>query len=135
MSPDNETVNAHTVEQAMSILRREYWEHVHSLADDLRDAVKDGEVSNADEALEYVEQSVDGSRWVIYTYLNMRVLMFSDHENAAADELGPDGLVTDGNVHWAGMAYMALRADVLDALGDLADLFTSEDEDNEEDGD
>lgn len=128
----HEEIDERTISDALSILQRDYWNVVCGIAEDLRDAVKSGEVSDVEEAETWLHETVDGHQYVIYTHLNFRVLQFADNRDALSDELGAECLLRDGNVNWAGMAYMALLADVRDRLGDLDDLFTSEDDDTDE---
>jgi hypothetical protein len=118
-----EEIDERTVSDALSIIQRDYWNVVRGIEADLRDAVKNGEVSDVEEAETWLHETVDGHQYVIYTHLNFRVLQFSNNRDALSDELGAEELLRDGNVNWAGMAYMALMADVRDRLGDLDDLF------------
>lgn len=118
-----EEIDERTISDALSIIQRDYWNVVDGITDNLRDAVKNGEVSDVDGAETWLHETVDGHQYVIYTHLNFRVLQFSDNRDALSDELGAELLLKDGDVNWAGMTYMALLADVRDRLGDLDDLF------------
>lgn len=69
---------------------------------------------------EHLNQSIDGDEWVVYTYLNHIVILCSYNSDAASEELGEVPKTEAGDVNWAAMASMAMRADIvrmLDAMG------------------
>lgn len=114
----NMTEQEITIEQAENRMRAEYWQHVRELAQDIIDECKDRMESGEEgEELrngiyEYLHETIDGDGWVIYTAKNLKVLLFSDNDGAYIDNYGSDGLVKDGQVNWAAMAYAALEEDV-----------------------
>jgi hypothetical protein len=124
-----------TVEQADRVLRQDYWDAVRSIATEAEENVKSGEIEDEDGLTEWLEQSVDGSSWVIYTRKNFQVLLYSDNESAFVDDFGADGLVKDGDVNWAGLAYMAMLADVRSILTDWDDMEKPVDPDEEDEED
>jgi hypothetical protein len=105
----------------MEDMRKEYWEHVRTSAEEIERDVRSGELDPED-AMERVENDCD-SQWSIYTYRAKCVVCFlSDNPDALSDELGSDGLLVDSNLNWSGMAFWAMRADILDRLGDLEEI-------------
>jgi hypothetical protein len=98
-------------EYANRILDAEYRDAVASIAHDVRDAIERGEVTSPESATEYMEQSVDGSYWVIYTHAALQVLRYSEFSGEAAAN-GVDVVDGDLNINWSVLAYHALLADV-----------------------
>lgn len=121
------------IEAADAIKRREYFAAVSSIADECKAEIASGNLNDEEAVREWIEQSVDGSHWVIYAYANMDVLRYSENDSAFVGDFGGGGLVKDGNVNWAALAYSAMLADVTEEVGDVSDLL-AEREDAEEDG-
>lgn len=120
---DNDELNDQIISQAENILSRRYRAQIVGIVDDLRDCIKSGEVTDADGAYEWLHETLDGHQWVIYTHYNYDVLRESSNCDAAADECGGEGLIKDGNVNWALLAYCAMKADCEEEIGDMDDLF------------
>jgi hypothetical protein len=105
----------------MEEMRRDYWGHVRTSAEEIERDVRSGELDPED-AYERVENDCD-SQWSIYTYRAKCVVCFlSDNPDALADELGSESLLVDGNLNWSGMAFFAMRGDIMDRLGDLEEI-------------
>ena len=121
-----------TVEQAERVLRAEYWDDVRGMADDARQAVKDGEVDDAEGLENWLSESIDGCGRVIYTTQAMDGLRWSDNDEAYFEE----GLYQPENfkdgIPWSALMFYALLADVREDLGDFDPLFETEDEDEAE---
>ena len=62
---------------------------------------------------EYIDESVDGSEWVIYTYRAQIVIAISDNSDAYLD-YGIE--LTDGQVPWSTIAFCAMEADCRELL-------------------
>jgi hypothetical protein len=91
--------------------------------------------SDAEEAREtWLHETIDGHQWVIYTYYNFFVLAHSENDSAFTDEFGTEGVVRDGNINWAALAYMALLADVRERLSDVGELAPEESDEDEKVG-
>lgn len=73
--------------------------------------------TNAESAFTYVEESVDGSSWIIYTHLNFKVLQYTDNIYAY-EEIG---ILSDNPIMT--ISYYALLRDVLDKLHSLVQEF------------
>lgn len=102
-------------EDAMRILRAEYYQAVRGIAHEIRDRIKDGEITDEDGLQQAVHETVDGSYWVIYTHANFQVLLVSDHHNAYSEDFG-EPPVENGDINWAALAYATLRRDVTDQM-------------------
>ena len=84
--------------------------------EDVRDIAQ--EARSADDPQEFIDESVDSSRWIIYTYRARNVLIWSRNEDAIVDELGEEafsGVSGLAELH-SRAAFYALRADVLEAF-------------------
>jgi hypothetical protein len=91
---------------AMRVLRKEYYDGVRGLAQQVAERV--GEGADENDALHEV---VDGSYWVVYTHANFQVLMCSDHHDAYTDDYGEPAIAGTA-IDWAALAYAAMGRDV-----------------------
>jgi len=110
-------------EDAMRVLRAEYYQSVRGIVEDLRRAIKDGEVTDQESLDQWLHQTVDGSYWVIYTHANFQVLMCSDNHDAYSEEYGQPAVEGD-SINWAALAHAAMERDVqqqIDAEGITVD--------------
>jgi len=102
--------------------RKEYYDTVKGIAEEIAEAVQSGEIGE-DDIYDRVHEDVDGNYWVIYTHASYAVWMFSDN-NSAIDEAVDDGSfsydqVTDFSQALTMMAFFALKADVEAKLSEL----------------
>ena len=111
-------------DDAMRVLRAEYYGGVRSLTQELARAIKDGEITDEESMQEWVHQSVDGSYWVIYTHANFQVLMCSDNHDAYSEDFGDPPIEQNpphgSTINWAALAFAAMKRDVeqqIDAEG------------------
>ena len=93
-------------DDAMRVLRKEYYDGVRGLAQEVASRVKDGE-----DYSDVLHEVVDGSYWVIYTHANFQVLMCSDHHDAYSEDFG-EPPVSGNDINWAALAYAAMARDV-----------------------
>lgn len=111
-----------TVHDAEGVLRREYWETVRRWAgyikDELKEQIKAGVDGEAlrEWLLEYIQESLDSASDVIYTRQAQKVLLFSENQDAYAENCGSEGMVQRGVINWSALAYWALEADVYEQL-------------------
>lgn len=91
--------------------RKEYWEDVASLADEVVERVEDG-----DDEGDAIHEGVDGSAWIIYYAGSRAVLEHTENKDAYADQgvdldasKGLDLIITQA-------AYWAMYQDVADEL-------------------
>lgn len=99
-----------TVDEAVSVIRRDYYQDVLSMAKDLATRMKAGEV---DEFSDTLHEDCDGCQRVIYTCQAKLGLLASDNEDAATDALGEEeakALTVEQRM------YFALQADIVQAL-------------------
>jgi len=108
---------------ADGIAEREYRDTVQGIIDDVKGEVANGTITDRDSALEYIEQTIDGHHDVIYTYAAQNVCRISRNDGAYFDDFGSEGAVEDGGIAWSKLAYCAMRADVLEQIGDLDEWF------------
>jgi hypothetical protein len=94
-------------DDAMRVLRAEYYQGVRTLAETVASLVKDEGMDESDA----LHQTVDGSYWVIYTHANFQVLMCSDHHDAYSEDFG-EPPVSGNDINWAALAYAAMARDV-----------------------
>lgn len=94
-------------DNAMRVLRAEYYAGVRGLAQEVDNLVKNEGMDEQDA----LHQVVDGSYWVIYTHANFQVLMCSDHHDAYSEDFG-EPPVSGSEINWAALAYAAMARDV-----------------------
>ena len=102
-------------DEAMRVLRAEYYQGVRGISQDLADRVKDGELNTRDALEQAVHEAVDGSYWVIYTHANFQVLICSDHHDEYTEVTG-EPPVDNGSINWSALAYYAMMRDVQDQM-------------------
>ena len=98
-------------EEAMNVLRAEYYQGVRTLTADLARAIKGGEVTDQESMDDWIHQSIDGSYWIIYTHANFQVLLCSDNHDAYSEEFG-EPPVTGSDINWAALAFAAMQRDL-----------------------
>lgn len=99
-------------DDAMRVLRQEYYQSVLGLAQEVDRLVKDEGMEEGDA----LHQVVDGSYWVIYTHANFQVLMCSDHHDAYMEEYGDVPTEGRDGLNWAALAFAAMERDVSERL-------------------
>ena len=67
------------VDDALRVLRAEYWSSIRSCAKGLADEIRKGDLSPED-VEDRLHEDADGSYWTIYTHANYRAIMCSDHD-------------------------------------------------------
>jgi len=102
-------------DEAIRILRAEYYQSVRAAAQDFGRAVKDGEITDQESMSEWVHQTVDGSYWVIYTHANFQVLLCSDNQDAYSEQFG-EPPVEGNSIKWAALAFAAMEQDLLQQI-------------------
>lgn len=118
------------VTEAMRTIKADYYRSIRSLADGIRDEIKDEKPDDREEWLhDRIHETADGSYWVIYTHANLRVMMASDNWLAAEEE----GIDLDGPLSETlpKHTYYAVCADLRAELEGLADEDSDEDSDDE----
>ena len=110
-----------TVSDAMGIIRRDYYNDVSDMAEQIieqaREWFKEDSLDSSD-IHQYVHESIDGSQRVIYTVQAQQCLMVSDNDGAYLDDFGAEGIATDAGIKWSLLAYCAFEADILEHLSD-----------------
>jgi len=108
-----ETITEEDVSAAVAIIQRDYYQDVKGIADDIRRAVKDGEITDQEGLEERINQDVDGSARVIYTFQSKLGLLVTSNDEAYEEEFGekPKDIAVQ-------MAY-AMIQDVREELGDV----------------
>lgn len=97
----------------------EYWRQMKTIAKDAkRSAMGVPKADRFDKATEFAEQTVDSHEWVIYTWANPYVLIYSAHEDKIFDDYGPQ-LFESYAEGMMKLAAYAMRADVMHVLDGL----------------
>ena len=102
-------------DDAMRVLRAEYYQGVRGIAQELADRIKDGEITTQDGLKQALQESIDGSYWVIYTHANFQVILCTDHHDEYMEQTG-EAPVSDNTINWAALAYYAMMRDVQDQM-------------------
>lgn len=96
--------------------RAAYHAEIRNLAASVKDAIKSGEITDAEGLDEWIHQTIDGHHDVIHTYAAQGVIRASDNDDAMIDEMGAEQLVKDDAINWSGLAFFAMRADLVELL-------------------
>jgi hypothetical protein len=105
------------VNEAHRVLRADYWSDVRDVAEEFIKMWNAGDFDDRDEAIEWIDQSVDGAARVIYTAQAADCLRYSDHDDAGIDELGAEAFNFKDGMPWSALAYFAFRADIIEQIG------------------
>jgi hypothetical protein len=106
------------VNEAHRVLRADYWSDVRNVAEEFLKMWHAGDFDgDRDEAIEWIDQSVDGAARVIYTAQAADCLRYSDHDDAGIDELGAESFNFKDGFPWSQLAYFAFRADIIEQIG------------------
>lgn len=100
-------------DDAMRVLRAEYYQGVLNLAQEVNNLVKNEGMEEGDA----LHQVVDGSYWVIYTHANFQVLMCTDHHDAYMEDFGDVPTEGRDGLNWAALAFAAMSRDVSERIG------------------
>lgn len=76
------------VKAAVDILYRDYYQDVHGIGDEIKSAIESGEISTDDQLQDRINQEVDGSQRVIYTFQARCGLLVSENDEAYEDQFG-----------------------------------------------
>ena len=96
--------------------RAEYWGTVRSIAEEAHRAYPDDEEAQD----RYLDESVDGNAYIIYTRQNLKVLLHTEHDDAYLD-FGEVPAGKDAYELYAFLAFHAMRADVMAELVRIRD--------------
>lgn len=100
------------VKAAVHILTMDYYNDCRSVAKDLAQRMKDGEIDDFSEAL---HEAIDGTQRIIYTFQAKCGLLVSDNADAYTEEFG-EAPIENGDIKWEAMAFMAMQQDVIKEL-------------------
>lgn len=102
-----------TTEQALDVLRNDYWDDVRGVASDIEQRLKEREFTDSSEVDDAIHETCDGHSRVIYTKEAMLCLLFSSNTDAYKDL----GYEEAKDLEWSAMAFWAFKQDVTDAIG------------------
>lgn len=84
----SDQITEEDVNAAVAIIQRDYYQDVASIGEELIRLVKDGQISNDEQLEERLQQEVDGSARVIYTFQSKLGLLVCKNDEAYEDEFG-----------------------------------------------
>jgi hypothetical protein len=103
-----------TVQEAYNILEEDYRKDVSGVASDLVESWRSGEYDGDRDAFyQSIDESVEGTQRVIYTFQAQLGLAFSGNDEAMFEELGESSME---GAEWSKLMFWALRADVIEHL-------------------
>ncbi len=114
-----------SVDDAMRVLTRDYFDDVRGICEEMKRAVKDGEVSSEDEWHDALHEHVDGHQRVIYTHQARVGLCCTDNPDAW-EECGYVRPTVEAQMYWAIMADVDARTNYHDVVSELADELSEE---------
>lgn len=124
-----------SVDEAISAIKRDYYQDVNNRADYFIERIKEGEWDDRDDFIESFDQEIDGDSRVIYTYKARLGLLVSDNEDAGIESLGVDGFDWSNGTPYSALMYFAFQQDINEAMDrkgfDINDYELFEEEDDE----
>lgn len=133
---EHEEVSERQVQDAVSVITRDYYADVRALGDDLIDRIQDGEIERMDDFGDELHETVDGAQRAIYTFQARLGLIASENHDAYFEE-GLGDLDCKESVPYEVLMFYALQKDVVEYMEregfDPYDRGTyAEDEDDDE---
>lgn len=113
--PKKDTITEEDVQAAFDILNKDYWNDVHGVVEDLEEHVKSGEITDQDKLEELLNQFVEGTQRVIYTF-QAKVGMLCTNNPDAYQEFGFD---MSAGIEWEKLMFCAMVEDVRAACPDF----------------
>lgn len=104
------------VNAAVSIIQRDYWQDVHSVGDEIKEQIENGEISDDDSFRERTEQAVEGTQRVIYTWQSKLGMISTNHPDAYTEATG-EAPCHRQDIDWMKMMFYAMLEDVLAYIG------------------
>lgn len=101
---------------AKDITSLDYWSEIRSIADSVKQDVRENEADLSDA----IHEAIDGHQWVIYTGYNLDVLKHCSDESAGIDEglIDANAALAEGGLSklTGQLAYCAMERDVYNEL-------------------
>lgn len=114
----SDVVTEEDVNAAVAIINRDYYQDVKGICDEILADIELREITDEDMVRERVEQDVDGSARVIYTFQNHLGLLASDNSNAYIESFGEVPMSGD-SINYAALMHAAMTQDVNEMLGEI----------------
>ncbi len=118
-SPVDESVRRmREQETATRLVKQDYFDSIESTAEELIDAIREGEVTDRNRLLDRVDEEASSSRWARSVPAARFALWASENWNYAleSDVLDLHRIAERGAIPWEAMAGWAFNRDLLDAL-------------------
>lgn len=117
-SPVDESVRRmREQETATRLVKQDYFDSIESTAEELIDAIREGEVTDRNRLLDRVDEEASSSRWARSVPAARFALWASENWNYAleSDVLDLHRIAERGAIPWEAMAGWAFNRDLLDA--------------------
>ena len=105
-----------TVDDAVSVIHRDYFDDVLACIEEVKRAIKDGEITEQDEVYDFLHEMIDGHQRVIYTF-RAKLGMLATENPDAFEDLGMENATIEQRM------YCAMMQDVQDRMPDEDELF------------
>jgi len=122
------------MEMGFDLIKDAYNNELRTIIKEAKREVKLGRIISEDELIEWLEQTVDGHEYIMYTWQAQAVLLASENSNTYLEEFGSEGFIKDGEINWEVLAYSAMLLDLQQLMPPFEEL-TEEKEDSEENTD
>lgn len=99
---------------ATIILEQDYENDVRSAARAVADRLKHGD--HHDEASEVINEVIDGTARVTYTWQAKLGVILSTHGDYYLEEFGTEGAIENGRINWERLCFVAMEQDVIEQL-------------------
>lgn len=111
-----------TVQDAVSVIRRDYYDDVKGVADNIMERLKEEYESDVrgeqlrEVLIESMHETIDAQGRVMYTFSAKLGLLVTENAGAYIEDYGPEGAVMEGDLNWSALMFAAMERDVYEEL-------------------
>ena len=111
-----------TVDNAVSIIRKDYYDDVKGVAQELIDETKTDykEGTRGEELrenlLERIHEIIDSQQRVMYTFQAQLGMLVSENSGAYIEEYGIENATMEDDLNWSALMFAAMERDVMEEL-------------------
>lgn len=111
-----------TVQDAVSVIRRDYYDDVKGVADNIMERLKEEYESDVrgeqlrEVLIESMHETIDAQGRVMYTFQAKLGLLVTDNAGTYLEEYGAEGALLGDDINWSALMFAAMERDVYEEL-------------------